>query len=388
MKQLGLAAALITVLLASASPAFGQATRTWVSGVGDDANPCSRTAPCRTWAGAISKTFTGGEINAIDPGAYGTVTITKSITIDGGGMFASALASSVNGVIINVPAGNVNDPNQRVTLRNIAINGTGPIGAVGTNTGLIGVRIDSAKAVQIQDVRIANFAQHGIDLTPTATNDTSLLLDGVTVAESFGNGLNLGSANATQKLNVMVNDSVIQGSRGTFGTAGERGIGVSADTGVHVWLLGTTIFDNLIGVRTFNRASGAAGIVDDLCGNGIAGNGEPGTLPNDLCTPAPAPIIVNPPAAPPPIIQTQMNTVRIEQCTVPDLRGLTTSFAGRLLKAANCALGKVTKKATKKKRQVGTITAQKTKAGTKLGKGSKIAVTVGSAGGKSARRAR
>jgi hypothetical protein len=55
------------------SMAFAQAARTWVSGVGNDANPCSRTAPCKTFAGAISKTATGGEISVLDPGGYGGV---------------------------------------------------------------------------------------------------------------------------------------------------------------------------------------------------------------------------------------------------------------------------------------------------------------------------
>jgi hypothetical protein len=65
--------------------AQAQATRTWVSGVGDDANPCSRTAPCKTFAGAISKTAPCGEISVLDPGGFGAVTITKSITINGTG---------------------------------------------------------------------------------------------------------------------------------------------------------------------------------------------------------------------------------------------------------------------------------------------------------------
>src|SRR5580700_6054859 len=77
------------------APAHAQATRTWISGVGDDVNPCSRTAPCKTFAGAISKTAAGGEIDALDPGGFGTVTLTKSITIDGGGgQVASVMASS------------------------------------------------------------------------------------------------------------------------------------------------------------------------------------------------------------------------------------------------------------------------------------------------------
>src|ERR1700722_18403572 len=90
------------ILCAIAGQAFAQATRTWVSGTGDDANPCSRTAPCKTFAGAISQTAAGGEIDALDPGGFGTLTITKAITIDGGGgVVASVLASGTNGIVIS-----------------------------------------------------------------------------------------------------------------------------------------------------------------------------------------------------------------------------------------------------------------------------------------------
>src|SRR3954454_19518820 len=92
-RTLKLLPALVLVALVIPSAASGQATRTWVSGVGDDANPCSRTAPCKTFAGAISKTARGGIINAMDDGGFGTVTITKSITIDGGRHIASILSS-------------------------------------------------------------------------------------------------------------------------------------------------------------------------------------------------------------------------------------------------------------------------------------------------------
>src|SRR5574341_1757189 len=90
----------MTVVLLPAV-ASAQATRTWVSGVGDDVNPCSRTAPCKTFAGAISKTAAGGEIDVLDPGAFGVVTITKAITIDGGGEVGRVLASGTNGVVVN-----------------------------------------------------------------------------------------------------------------------------------------------------------------------------------------------------------------------------------------------------------------------------------------------
>src|SRR4051812_38831909 len=117
-------------VFAFASMAQAQATRTWVSGVGDDANPCSRTAPCKTFAGAISKTATDGEIDALDSGGFGAVTITKSITIDGDSNLAGILAAGTTGVIVNLSTpGTTNS----VQLRNLSINGAGS----GTN----GIRI-------------------------------------------------------------------------------------------------------------------------------------------------------------------------------------------------------------------------------------------------------
>src|SRR6187431_1230311 len=92
------------VVLMTNGPAFAQATRTLVSGVGDDVNPCSRTAPCKTFAGAISKTAAKGEISVLDPGGFGAVNITKSITLNGDGTLAGILASLVNGIIVNAPA--------------------------------------------------------------------------------------------------------------------------------------------------------------------------------------------------------------------------------------------------------------------------------------------
>src|SRR5881275_242893 len=106
------------IMLLVAASASAQATRTWVSGVGDDANPCSRTAPCKTFAGAISKTATGGIIDALDPGGFGAVTITKSIEIDGAGTLASILASGTVGVNVNDSASGT--PNTAVVrLRNL-----------------------------------------------------------------------------------------------------------------------------------------------------------------------------------------------------------------------------------------------------------------------------
>src|SRR3954465_10087528 len=125
MKKIALMAALGTMLvpLALTTSASAQATRTWVSGVGDDANPCSRTAPCKTFAGAISKTATNGEINCIAPGGFGAVTVTKSITIDCHEVFGSILNAGTNGINIAFDSFAGTDVRKTVNLRNINFNG-------------------------------------------------------------------------------------------------------------------------------------------------------------------------------------------------------------------------------------------------------------------------
>jgi hypothetical protein len=144
---------LVIAALALPGSAFGQATRTWVSGVGDDANPCSRTAPCKTFAGAISKTATKGEINCLDPGGFGGVTITKALTIKCHYTEGGVLVSGTNAIVVNAPS------TDRVTLRGLDINGLG--------TGLNGIRILSAKSVDILDSEIYEFTGAGIDVNPS-----------------------------------------------------------------------------------------------------------------------------------------------------------------------------------------------------------------------------
>src|SRR4051795_6752110 len=112
-------AAVAAVVSLGAGAAQAQATRTWVSGVGDDANPCSRTAPCKTFPGAISKTAAGGEINCLDPGGFGGVTITKAITIACEGVTAGVLVSGVNGILVAAGASDV------VFLKGLDIEGLG-----------------------------------------------------------------------------------------------------------------------------------------------------------------------------------------------------------------------------------------------------------------------
>src|ERR1043166_4789916 len=154
----------IAILIAAAGlglsvlPASAQATRTWVSGVGSDANPCSRTAPCITFAGAISKTAAGGEIDCLDPGGFGAVTITKSITIDCNGVTGGPLATAAtNGIVINA---GVND---RIVIRNLSIQGAG--------TGANAIRFLAGLHLTIENVRISGFTTIGIDVSKSASGN-------------------------------------------------------------------------------------------------------------------------------------------------------------------------------------------------------------------------
>jgi hypothetical protein len=224
---------LLTALAAASlacgvQPASAQAPRTWVSGLGDDANPCSRTAPCKTFAGAISKTAASGEISVLDPGGFGAVTITKSITIDGGsGQVASVLVSGTNGIVVSAGTGTV-------TLRNLRINGV----AGSPSAGLNGVQILSAGAVHIENCTIFGFIQNGINI-------------------------NLSSATPVR---IFVTDTVVSNSAG--------GIAVhnSAAGKVFVAMHRTTLAQNSnFGLQT--DGSGAGPIVGSVSDSVIAGNG-------------------------------------------------------------------------------------------------------------------
>jgi hypothetical protein len=144
--MLAIIAIIITGALAAAvyfqSSLATPTTRTWVSGVGDDANPCTRSHPCQTFARAISKTVSGGEINCADNGGFGIVTITKSITIDCTGTMASIMVAARDAAGVTVSAAGI-----RVTLRNLSINASG--------AGAIGVHVTHAAEVSIESCRIS-----------------------------------------------------------------------------------------------------------------------------------------------------------------------------------------------------------------------------------------
>ena len=226
--------AVATFLFAAASMAQAQATRTWVSGVGDDVNPCSRTAPCKTFAGAISKTANNGEIDCLDPGGFGTVTITKSITIDGthGAGFGSILAAGTNGVNINDSA--TATPNTIiVSLRNLSINGAG--------TGFTGINFTSGKTVHVEDSVIFGFrgngtSSHGISvaLTNNQGGAQSLTVEDTIIRDNTGSGIRTNATPGTG-INVVVNNCrLTKNQNGWRAETGTRGVAVNVEASSNV----------------------------------------------------------------------------------------------------------------------------------------------------------
>jgi hypothetical protein len=194
-KPIRFALVVVPALLAGlgAMPAYAQATRTWVSGVGNDANPCSRTAPCKTFAGALIKTAANGEISVLDPGGYGAVTINKAITISGDGTLASILATGTQGIVVSAGAAD------EVIIRNLSINGSG--GAPGDpSSGSTGIRYNSGRQLTVENVTIVGFNQtassRGISVTLSGSgellvNDTTITncSNGIRVTTTAGQAL-------------------------------------------------------------------------------------------------------------------------------------------------------------------------------------------------------
>jgi hypothetical protein len=247
-----------------ASQAPAQATRTWVSGVGDDANPCSRTAPCKNFAGAIARTAASGEINCLDSGGFGAVTITRAITIQCEGVIAGIVASGTNGIIVNTPGA-------VVVLHGLDINGVG--------TGLAGINIIAASAVQVHKSSIRNFnagnnngwgisaaptavtrldvtdsiisnngsgsTGGGIRIRPTGTGTVTGVISQVNVLNNAGTGVVVdGSAATGPQMILAVRDSAVVGNAVT----GILSNTSAANTLVRVAIDRTTVTGNATGV--------------------------------------------------------------------------------------------------------------------------------------------
>ena len=258
--------------LAASSVAHAQATRTWVSGVGDDANPCSRTAPCKTFAGAQTKTAAGGEIDALDPGGFGSITITKSLTIDGGGQVASVLNAGAPG--ININAG----PTDMVTLRNLSIRGVpNTMGVAATN----GINLIGGGQLIVEHCKISGFTQ-AVTLftgTPIAAgtlglasfNDDSIENCGAGILTNFG-ATDISNSRIRQITNVAVQTAA--GSNSTIAVLGctltGNGTAVQSCAGSTIRLSNNDLFNNMTGINTNGGTVSSAG------NNRKAGNATPG----------------------------------------------------------------------------------------------------------------
>ena len=225
------ALAIAIFTLAFASIAQAQATRTWVSGVGDDANPCSRTAPCKTFAGAISKTATAGEISVLDPGGFGALTITKAITVNGEGTLAGILNALVNGIVVNAPA------TDNVVLRNISINAP--------NNGSDGVRILAAKTVTIENVTITGQSSDGIEVLAGA--NINVIVNNSQIKNCAGFGIKSDTSAGVAR--VTIRNSTITNCGGG---------GVNARRNSRVSMVDSTVAFNSVGI--FVEGNGATAV--------------------------------------------------------------------------------------------------------------------------------
>jgi hypothetical protein len=236
----------LAVLMFVSIAMYGQVARTFVSGINaDDSNPCTNIAPCRTFAAAMAKTSAGGEIDALDTAEYGPVTITKAITIDGGGQVASIQADGVNGIVVSAGA------NDKVILRNLRINGS--------NTGLNGIRFLSGGQLTIDKCEIFGFTLNGVDISQGSsaqswvTNTNIGMIGGVGImATTTAGTVTLGidkvrvewsnkGVDAASHSRVTVNDSFVQNA---------ASIGIEADGDAIIVINGSVIDLNGSGVET------------------------------------------------------------------------------------------------------------------------------------------
>jgi parallel beta-helix repeat protein len=217
--------------------AQAQATRTWVSGVGDDVNPASRTAPAKTFAGAISKTAPGGEIDALDPGGYGTVAITQSVTIDGATALSSILASGATGVTINTTG------TDTVTLRNLSINGA--------YSGANGITIVGGGNINVENCTIFAFSNNGINFAPTS--GAKLSVRNCIIRECAGNGI---LAHPSSEADVTVSNCQIS----------NNGVGFRADDKANAVLSNCVVTsNNNLGVSSVNTSAAPVRVSLESC---------------------------------------------------------------------------------------------------------------------------
>ena len=239
----------LAICLGANFSANAQATRTWVSGVGDDVNPGSRTAPCQTFSGAEAKTAVGGEIDVLDPGNFSSVTVTKALVIDGKGPVAGITTSS-SGPAIVINAGSTN-----VTIRNLSLN-------CQASTGTYGIQVTSANEVRIENCVLWGGSTNGIDWEPSNAN-ARLYIINCHIHDFSGAGVYVGS---NSSYSVVIVNSVIE----------QCGAGINTAGGI-VTVTGSAITGNGPGLET-----SGGGVIKTFHNNQIFGNNPDGNFTSSL----------------------------------------------------------------------------------------------------------
>ena len=254
---------LTVFILTAAMLVHAQASRTWVSGVGDDANPCSRTAPCKTFAGAYPKTATTGEINCLDSGGFGALTISKNLTIDCTGYYADVLVGT------NLQGITINGANIYVRLRGLSVNGMG--------AGAYGIRILAAARVTIEDTIVDGCQVNGISVETTAT--FALFVSNSTIRNNAGVGINVvpGGGTPVPVTGAIFMSSIYGNSTGIMSQTSDiavsnclisaNGNGIYASNNGTVRISGNTISENINGLTIQPK-----GAIASYSNNAISGN--------------------------------------------------------------------------------------------------------------------
>jgi Right handed beta helix region len=254
----------LPLALALAVPVLAQNTRSWVSSTGDDNNMCTRASPCATMNGALSKTNDGGEIDVVDPGDYGSASISQAVTIDGGGMarltgvhiFFSSNTVVVRNLSILASIGDAIDVQETfsaaVLIDHVRMTGSGG--------GSTGVWLDNRGNVTVTDSSISGFAMGVLTTSSSATltvRNTAITQSSQYGVETTGGVITLDSCSV---------------SDGAIGVQAGNPLGVNG-TGT-VRLTNTTITNNTTGLAL---GLGQANAIVSFVNNRIYGNGTNGS---------------------------------------------------------------------------------------------------------------
>jgi hypothetical protein len=255
----------------SSSGGGGPSTQTFVSAaLGSDANPCTRQSPCLTFAAAQAQTSAGGEIDALDPGDFGPVTITKSITIFGNAAGGAGMTTTpgTSGIVISAGASDV------IHLGGLTFDG---VNASGTS----GVVFTSGARLFIENCVMQGFTTSGITLSPGAgsATTTKLVVEDTTILNNATGLLiqPIGGIAANVALRWLhINNNAGEGLR-VDGTAGSGAIkavladstaSFNASNGIDaVSGPGNVTLDIM---RVVAATNGAAGIESNQSGGGTA----------------------------------------------------------------------------------------------------------------------